>query len=597
MTTEQLSPVDTGPWNPGIQSQIPKEVLPFSTIVRPENVFQSLDEILELSDFTGLQREDVIAFRPERLVVHELLIRVSANYAVSDGDEYEDLGFNFREMARAIHDHHVLPKMPELVEHYEQLRKQVFEKVEAELEKSLFAPVKVEKEALTFVQRLLGKKPKSKAKPLPAPELRDAEIIKGWKHSKSEQDKGSLEYLIYESLCRMGGILMAKYGRLRADKALLASLVSNPVCNRYGSLKIGELVEPIVAEGAKKEGFTSLPLQPSPVVMNVKGSSAAGKSTLRPLQQKLANSLGFSWDDFALISPDIWRKYLLDYESLGEHYRYAGVCSGHELKIVDQKLDAYMSEKGNRQAMPHLLIDRFRFDSFSNTSTEEGSNLLTRFGARVYMFYMITPPHATVERAWKRGEKVGRYKAVDDLLDHNVEAFTGMPNIFFTWALNQEKDVHYEFLDNSVELGETPRTVAFGENGVLHVLDIERLMDIDRFKKINVNATSPGRVYPLIEEMHESRNTDFIKSCIDRLKQVDVVNFKTGEVVAKIEKGELLEWTAVGLKAAIESDDAREALLDLFSRVEEKNVETITQPNRVNLQGQQTLGCSGCSES
>ena len=35
-----------------------------------------------------------------------------------------------------------------------------------------------------------------------------------------------------------------------------------------------------------------------------------------------------------------------------------------------------------------------------------------------------------MERAWYRGEQFGRYKAVDDLLAHNVEAFTGMPELF-----------------------------------------------------------------------------------------------------------------------------------------------------------------------
>ena len=53
------------------------------------------------------------------------------------------------------------------------------------------------------------------------------------------------------------------------------------------------------------------------MVMNTKGPSASGKSTLRPLQKKLAGDIGVSWSDFALISPDIWRKQLLDYGTLG----------------------------------------------------------------------------------------------------------------------------------------------------------------------------------------------------------------------------------------------------------------------------------------
>ncbi len=125
------------------------------------------------------------------------------------------------------------------------------------------------------------------------------------------------------------------------------------------------------------------------------------------------------------------------------------MLAGHELEIVDQKLDRYMARKAAEGRMSHLLIDRFRFDSFAaGSDAEAGSNLLTRFGRVVYLFFMITPPEATVERAWKRGERLGRYKAVDDLLAHNVEAYTGMPRLFFTWAQRKDKRVLFEFLDN-----------------------------------------------------------------------------------------------------------------------------------------------------
>jgi hypothetical protein len=104
------------------------------------------------------------------------------------------------------------------------------------------------------------------------------------------------------------------------------------------------------------------------------------------------------------------------------------------LQIVDKKLDRYMAMKAERGEMTHLLIDRFRFDSFAPDSDEAGSNLLTRFGHDVYLFFMITPPEALVERAWKRGLELGRYKAVDDTLAHGIDAYAGMPRLIFTWA-------------------------------------------------------------------------------------------------------------------------------------------------------------------
>ena len=77
--------------------------------------------------------------------------------------------------------------------------------------------------------------------------------------------------------------------------------------------------------------------------------------------------------------------------------------------------------------MSHLLIDRFRFDSFAHDSDEAGSNLLTRFGQEIYLTFIITPPESLVVRAWNRGLEVGRYKAVDDTLAHAIEAYAGMP--------------------------------------------------------------------------------------------------------------------------------------------------------------------------
>ncbi len=207
-----------------------------------------------------------------------------------------------------------------------------------------------------------------------------------------------------------------------------------------------------------------LPRQERPIVINTKGPSASGKSTLRPLQKRLAGDIGAQWSDFALISPDIWRKQLLDYGALGAAYKYAGAFTAEELQIVDQKLDRYMARKHQRGEMTHLLIDRFRFDSFAPDSDEAGSNLLTRFGQTVYLFFMITPPELLVERAWKRGLEFGRYKAVDDTLAHAVEAYTGIPDVFFTWVRRSDKRIQFEFLDNTVRFGERPRTVAFGDN-------------------------------------------------------------------------------------------------------------------------------------
>ncbi len=135
--------------------------------------------------------------------------------------------------------------------------------------------------------------------------------------------------------------------------------------------------------------------------------------------------------------------------------------------------------------------------------------------------------------------KVGRYKAIDDLLAHNVEAYTGMPELFFTWALSVGKRVHYEFLDNSVVDGQAPRTVAFGWNGEMNILDVKSMLDIDRFRKINIHAQKPEEVYAG-DNLAAEHNVEFLKRCARLIPIINFADYETGRVYARLEHG---KWT------------------------------------------------------
>jgi hypothetical protein len=363
------------------------------------------------------------------------------------------------------------------------------------------------------------------------------------------------------------------------------------VCNDHGSLMIGKFLEPIFSFAVQQEGYRFLPAQTSPIVMNVKGASASGKSTMRPLQKQLALRLGVDWADFALISPDIWRKYLLDYGALGVAWRYAGTLTGHEVEIIDQKLDRYMSYKGKIGQLPHLLIDRFRFDSFAHGPDEEdGSRLLTRFGAEVFMFFMITPPEATVERAWKRGEQFGRYKAVDDLLAHNVEAYTGIPGLFFTWALREDKRVHFEFLDNSVAEGERPRTIAFGLNGEMNVLDLNGLLDVDRFRNINIEARTPADIYAKSPGGDARSGTEFLRQCVRRIPAINFAHQETGRIYARMVNGRLTSWNRAIYQLAVRGDETRAAFEKIAAPPRDNSLGPLGENDRLDPRRSLTLG-------
>ena len=101
MTIEPLS-AQYGSWHPGLESEIPREYLPLSTMFRIENVSTSISKAYELSDYCSLRPTELVAFRAERLVIHELLIHVTSTISVPDGGDYEDLGRNFREITSTI---------------------------------------------------------------------------------------------------------------------------------------------------------------------------------------------------------------------------------------------------------------------------------------------------------------------------------------------------------------------------------------------------------------------------------------------------------------------------------------------------------------
>jgi hypothetical protein len=207
------------------------------------------------------------------------------------------------------------------------------------------------------------------------------------------------------------------------------------------------------------------------------------------------------------------------------------------------------------------LIDRFRFDSFAPDSDEAGSNLLTRFGHTVHLFFVITPPELLVERAWQRGLEFGRYKAVDDTLAHAVEAYTGIPDVFFTWVRRSDKRIHFEFLDNTVRLGERPRTVAFGDNDVFNVLDVKGMLDIERYGRVNVDAASPEAFYADRRLLDPEHNSAFLRRCcLDGFREVNFADQRTGRIYLRIRSGTPVWRDATLMQSAITDPDTESAV-------------------------------------
>jgi hypothetical protein len=292
-------------WNPGLKSQLPREYLPLSTIFRPENVSTSIAKACELSDFCGLPAEELVAFRVERLIVHELLIQVMTGIAVPDGRDDEDLGRNFREIVATILNGFIVPHRTSLVRVFEQLKHSASVIIARELESALAKPKIAVADGQPSSSRWLFAFKKLRNMPPQRSEMvaeRDQRIVSTWQ-KKSQTTGEHLQVACFGALHKVATAVISKRGRLLGGNELLRELVVTLVCNDLGSEVIGEVIFPLVQHAVASRGYRFLPRQQKSVIMNVKGAPASGKSTMRPLQKMLAGKLKLPWDEFALISP------------------------------------------------------------------------------------------------------------------------------------------------------------------------------------------------------------------------------------------------------------------------------------------------------
>jgi hypothetical protein len=529
-------------WNPGIETEIPEDYKNQETVYLPDNTTTAFDEILELAQMTGLSHEELIQFHPERLLLHEVIIRITAEIAIVESDEEADLGITFRQIADKILNTYIQPNMDEIRDSYQAMHKQAKSAIEKELQDSLFnLNVATNNHKTPLLKRIWPFASTNKAKATRSPlsqQEREFEIISGFKEKGLNADN-ALSSAVYRSLSRVLGAIANQRGYLGKDIALLTKLSTRHVCYYYGSHLIGEMVHPLIFQAIVEQQYPELPDADEAILISLKGTSAAGKSSLRPRLRQIMAKIGIENNGYATISPDIWRRMLLDYDSLGDAYKYAGRFTSHEVNIIDSKLDQYIRRKADkRQAIPHLMVDRFRFDSFNSAKiTRVLHKTYAKYIDTMYMYFVITPPEATVERGWKRGLERGRYKSVEDFLGHSVEAYEGIPKLLFKWLSHNQPKFIFEFLDNDVPINNFPLLIANGSQGSLNIFDPMGFVNIERYQKINIKATTPAEVYSDTDKFEIEKNLEFLKLCLSKIDSVRFIDSDSNTTYLSSNKG------------------------------------------------------------
>ena len=523
-------------WNPGIEPGVPGEFALLETIYRPEFVASSYAYLREVSRWSGLPAEELCAYLPERLALHELIVRLTAEVSVPEGDDQSIYGRNARRMAAKVYADYLVPQMAEIRRIHAELLQQA-EQVVRELLDTSLSPVAVVLPLRRFPFSLFGRR-KAAAPPPESSEDHDHRVVAAYR-ADGLATTDPLRRAIYKSLYRVLGGVLATHGRLSSERGLLVEVVTRHVGNHWGSELIGRKVASLLDQAIEHEGWVRIEDRESPRMISMKGASAAGKSSLRGLMIRRLRAEGFPFAGYVTISPDVWRRVLLDYASLGPAYKYAGYFTSRELNVIDAKLDRYLRDKANRQQRtPHLLVDRFRFDSFSSERVERVfQDTYARYVDTMHMVFVITAPEETVERGWQRGLQNGRYKAVEDFLGHCVEAYTGIPKLLFKWLASPRPGFEFSFLDNGVPKGQSPKLIARGDRSALTIHDPLAFINIERYQKIDIKARSPAAVYPPGPAMAVARNCGFLRECVQRIRRVEFVDGEAGAPYLQVQSG------------------------------------------------------------
>ena len=134
-----------------------------------------------------------------------------------------------------------------------------------------------------------------------------------------------------------------------------------------------------------------------------------------------------------------------------------------------------------------------------------------------------------------------------------------------------------------------PRTVAFGWNGEMTILDIKRMIDIERFRKINIRAQKPTEVY-VGEDLAPENNLDFLKRCARWIPIVKFADFETGRIYAQLQRGKWAWRDERRFSEALNEHDAKAGLLAVAANVYDAANAVIEKPADVPKEKTHTLG-------
>ena len=100
------------------------------------------------------------------------------------------------------------------------------------------------------------------------------------------------------------------------------------------------------------------------------------------------------------------------------------------------------------------------------------------------------------------------------------------------------------------------------------ILDIKSMLDIERFRKINIRAQKPEEVY-VDENLAPECNVDFLKRCARWIPIINFADYETGQVYARLNRGKWVWRDEQRFADVLNDPEAKAGLLAVAPNVYE----------------------------
>ena len=126
----------------------------------------------------------------------------------------------------------------------------------------------------------------------------------------------------------------------------------------------------------------------------------------------------------------------------------------------------------------------------------------------------------------------------------------------------------------------------------MNILDIKCMLDVTRFRKINIDAKGPKEVYT-DKKMVPENNVEFLKQCARLIPVINFADYRTGHVYARLEHGKWNWRDKEHFARILEDPDARAGLEAIVSHDADSAATAASEPPSLEIAKAHTMGAWG----